>query len=304
MVQWAKLLLVIKKENLYPQFLVEKTNRKLDYFLKKYKYIPKILREAINYSIKNGGKRFRPVLCMSTAGGMGKDYLSVISTACAIEFIHTYSLIHDDLPAIDNDDLRRGKLTCHKKFGEDIAILAGDALFAESFNIILDHQKAAPGDLLKVLKEISSASGASGMVAGQTVDVYYCGGKISKKKLEEMHFNKTAKLIIASVRSAAIICKASETLLQNLTAYASNLGLAFQITDDILDITSSSKITGKTSGKDIKQKKNTYPYVWGIDKSKKIANEKINEAVEIIRSIDINGKWLENLAKFILVREA
>lgn len=294
----------IKKEDLYPAFLVEKANFKLDYFLKKYESIPKILREAITYSIKNGGKRFRPVLCMATAGGMGKDHLSVIATACAIEFIHTYSLIHDDLPAIDNDNLRRGKPTCHKKFGEDIAILAGDALFAESFNLILDHQEAAPVDLLKVIKEISSASGASGMVAGQTVDVYYSGGKISKKKLEEMHFNKTAKLIIASVRSAAIICKADESLLDSLTTYASNLGLAFQITDDILDITSSSNITGKTSGKDVKQKKNTYPYVWGIDKSKKIAVEKISEAVEIIRSTGIDGKWLENLAKFILVREA
>ena len=294
----------IKKENLYPDFLVEKVNSKLNYFLNEYKYVPNILRQAIYYSIENGGKRFRPILCMATAGSLGKDYLSVIPTACAIEFIHTYSLIHDDLPAIDNDDLRRGKPTCHKKFGEDIAILTGDALFAESFNIILNYQEASPEDLIKVLKEVSNASGAFGMVAGQTVDVYYSGSRISKKTLEDMHFNKTAKLIIASVVSAAIICKADDDLLDKLTAYASNLGMAFQITDDIIDITSSSKISGKTSGKDIKLKKNTYPYVWGIDKSKKIAREKIIEAIEIIRSISINGKWLENLANFILVREA
>ncbi len=215
-----------------------------------------------------------------------------------------YSLIHDDLPAIDNDDLRRGKLTCHKKFGEDIAILAGDALFAESFNIILNYQAAPAGGLIKVLKEISGASGASGMVAGQIIDVYYAGSRISKNKLEYMHFNKTAKLIIASVRCAAIICRADEDLLEGLTKYAGNIGLAFQITDDIIDITSSSSITGKTSGKDIKQKKNTYPFFWGVDRSKKIAQDKACEAIEIIRKMNLNGKLLENLAKFILVREA
>ena len=293
----------IKKINLYPDFLVKEINSKLNYYIGKYKNIPRILREAIDYCVKNGGKRFRPVLCTATADSLGSDYHSVMPTACAIEFIHTYSLIHDDLPAIDNDDLRRGKPTCHKKFGEDIAILAGDALFAESFNIILDYQAAPADSLVRVLKEITGASGASGMVAGQIIDVYYTGTRISKNKLENMHFNKTAKLIIASVRSAAIICGADGDLLEGLTKYASNIGLAFQITDDIIDITSSSSITGKTSGKDIKQKKNTYPFFWGINKSKKIARDKTFEAIEIIHKMDLKGKLLEDLAKFILVRE-
>ena len=294
---------IIKKSKLYPDFLVKEINSKLNHYIGKYKYIPGILRDAIDYCVKNGGKRFRPVLCTATADSLGIDYHSVMPTACAIEFIHTYSLIHDDLPAIDNDDLRRGKPTCHKKFGEDIAILAGDALFAESFNIILNYQAAPADSLVKVLKEISGASGASGMVAGQIIDVYYTGTRISKNKLENMHFNKTAKLIISSVRSAAIICKADEGILEGLTKYASNIGLAFQITDDIIDITSSSSITGKTSGKDVKQKKNTYPSFWGINKSKKIARDNTCEAIEIIRKMNLKGKLLENLAKFILVRE-
>ena len=233
--------------------------------------------------MNNGGKRLRPVLCLTVAKSLGKDCELVMPVACAIEFIHTYSLIHDDLPAIDNDDFRRGMLTCHKKFGEDIAILAGDAIFAEAFNIILSKQESPPDILVKVLSEIGLASGAHGMVAGQIVDVFFAGKKISKSLLEYMHTNKTGKLITAAVTSSAILSGAGNGHYIGLfRQYSENIGLAFQITDDLLDLESNIEITGKTPGKDLLQNKNTFPSLFGIEKSKKIAKEKINRAIQIV----------------------
>jgi len=280
----------LKTNELYPEFLIKEVNNSLGYYVKKYKESPDILKEAIEYSIENSGKRFRPILCLLTAKSLRKDYKMVLPTACAIEFIHTYSLIHDDLPSIDNDDLRRGKPTCHKKFGEDIAILTGDALFAEAFNIIIKYQIADDRTRIKILEEIASASGASGMVAGQIVDVYFTGKKISKKKLEYMHRNKTGKIITASVRCAAILCGVSNDYLKKFTEYSENLGLAFQITDDILDVTSDNRI-------------NIFPNIWGISKSKEIARDKINKAIAIIKSMDIDYEWLVNIANFLLARK-
>ena len=280
----------LNANELYPEFLIKEVNNSLGYYVKKYKESPDILKEAIEYSIENSGKRFRPILCLLTAKSLGKDYRAVLPTACAIEFIHTYSLIHDDLPSIDNDDLRRGKPTCHKKFGEDIAILAGDALFAESFNIIIKYQIADDRTKIKILEEIAGASGASGMAAGQIVDVYFTGKKISKKKLEYIHRNKTGKMITACVRCAAILCGVSSDYLKKFTEYSENLGLAFQITDDILDVTSDNRI-------------NTFPNIWGISKSKEIARDKIDKAIAIIKSMDIDYEWLVNIANFLLARK-
>lgn len=280
----------LKANELYPGFLIKEVNKSLGYYVKKYKESPDILKEAIKYSVENSGKRFRPILCLLTAKSLGKDYRAVLPTACAIEFIHTYSLIHDDLPSIDNDDLRRGKPTCHKKFGEDIAVLAGDALFAEAFNIIIKYQIADDRTKIKILEEIADASGASGMAAGQIVDVYFTGKKISKKKLEYMHRNKTGKIITASVRCAAILCGVIDDYLKKFTEYSENLGLAFQITDDILDVTSDKRV-------------NTFPNIWGISKSKEIARDKIDKAIAVIKSMDIDYKWLVNIANFLLVRK-
>lgn len=280
----------LKANELYPGFLIKEVNKSLGYYVKKYKESPDILKEAIKYSVENSGKRFRPILCLLTAKSLGKDYRAVLPTACAIEFIHTYSLIHDDLPSIDNDDLRRGKPTCHKKFGEDIAVLAGDTLFAEAFNIIIKYQIADDRTKIKILEEIADASGASGMAAGQIVDVYFTGKKISKKKLEYMHRNKTGKIITASVRCAAILCGVIDDYLKKFTEYSENLGLAFQITDDILDVTSDKRV-------------NTFPNIWGISKSKEIARDKIDKAIAIIKSMDIDYKWLVNIANFLLVRK-
>lgn len=293
-----------KAGNLYPVFLVKEINNSLKYYAEKYRQSPSILRKAIKYTLSNGGKRFRPVLCLLTAKSLGKDYRRIIPTACAIEFIHTYSLIHDDLPSIDNDDLRRGRPSCHKKFGEDIAILTGDALFSEAFSLILKYQITEDRIKIRVLKEISEASGAGGMAAGQIVDVYFTGKKIDRKKLEYMHLNKTGKLITASVRCAAILCGVSESYLKKFTEYSENLGLAFQITDDILDVTSTKNLAGKKTGKDSIQKKNTFPGMWGLEKSKEIAIEKINRSIEIIKSMNIDYEWLVRIASFLAARKA
>ena len=291
-------------KNLYPDFLVKEINKNLNFYLKKYRNSPPILREAIRYTITSGGKRFRPILCLLTAKSLGKNYKIAFPTACAIEFIHTYSLVHDDLPSIDNDDLRRGKPTCHRMFGEDIAILTGDALFAESFSLILEHQKSNCKTKIRVLNEIANASGALGMISGQIVDVYFSGKKIDKKKLEYVHAHKTGKLITASVRCGAILAGASDDYLEKFTVFSKNMGLAFQITDDILDVTSNSKVMGKTIGKDSIQEKNTFVSMYGIDKSRKIAEEKIQYAIKIIKSMDIDYRWLINISKFLLLRKS
>lgn len=292
------------KGSLYPEYLAKEVDRYLKSYLKKYESIPEELKNSIRYSIESSGKRFRPVLSLATAKSLGFEISHIMPTACAIEFIHTYSLIHDDLPAIDNDDLRRGKPTCHRQFGEDIAILTGDALFAESFNIIIKDQIADPDIKLRVLDELITASGASGMVAGQIVDVCSTGTIISKKRLEYMHLNKTAKLITAAVRSSAILCNAGPQILEGLTEYGLNIGLAFQITDDILDITSNSVLTGKTHGKDSLRLKNTYPHLWGLEESKKIAQRKISKALGSIKNINIDTRLLVDIAEFILIRKA
>jgi geranylgeranyl diphosphate synthase, type II len=289
--------------SLYPESLIKIINDRINLYLKDYSDVPQILKKAIAYSMNNGGKRLRPVLCLAVAKSLGKDYELVLPVACAIEFIHTYSLIHDDLPAIDNDDYRRGVLPCHKKFGEDIAILAGDAIFAEAFNIVLSRQESTPEMLIEVLREIGFASGAHGMVAGQIVDVFFAGKKITKRLLEYMHTNKTGKLITAAVKSGAILSGAGNDYIGLFGQYAENIGLAFQITDDLLDLESTIEVTGKTSGKDILQNKNTFPSLFGIEKSKKIAKEKISRAIQIIESMDVEKEWLIKIAQFILQRK-
>lgn len=290
---------------LYPDFLLKEIDKSLDSYLNDYRKIPHVLFDAIRYSISNGGKRLRPVLCLLAAGSLGYDYHYVMPAACAIEIIHTYSLIHDDLPAIDNDVLRRGKPTLHKKFGEDIAILTGDALFAEAFNIFIKYQEAEPGIKIKVLGEILEASGAFGMVSGQIIDVLSSGKKISAKLLEYMHANKTAKLITAAVLTGAMLCNADDRQIMQLREYGTRIGLAFQITDDMLDITSKSDVSGKTQGKDLAQEKSTYPNIMGMERSGIIASRLTDEAIQIVNSINgIEQKWLVNIARFILKRKA
>lgn len=264
---------------------------------------PEIIYKAMRYSLFSGGKRFRPVLTISTAETLGKSVDFVLPTACAIEYIHTYSLIHDDLPAIDDDDYRRGRLTCHKVFGEGIALMAGDALFAEAFKLISELQRASQSDkIVEVIREISQASGANGMVGGQVVDTISSGKKVSFETLEYIHSHKTGRLIEAAVRSAAILADASPAELETLTKYGQELGLAFQITDDILDEVGELKELGKMPGGDRRRKKVTFPSFLGLEEARRRAEQRIYRAKQFLDKIDRDTNQLKNLAQFLLER--
>src|SRR6202047_4129105 len=240
---------------------------------------PSSIHEAMRYSVFAGGKRIRPILCLETARIFADDITATLHPACAIEFIHTYSLIHDDLPALDNDDLRRGKPTSHKKFGEATAILAGDALLTLAFEVV----GATPVDAerrVAMLTEIATAAGTvNGMVGGQVADLEAEGKTVAKKMLEYIHRSKTAALIRASVTAGALCVGASKSDVGRLRKFGENIGWAFQVTDDILDVEESSTALGKTAGKDIAQQKATYPAVYGLERSHEIASDLATKAI-------------------------
>lgn len=272
------------------------------FFLPETSY-PEVLYKAMRYSLFTGGKRFRPVLTLSVAASFGRDPAVVLPTACAVEYIHTYSLIHDDLPPIDNDDWRRGRPTCHKVFGEDIALMAGDALFAEAFKLIAELQTASQSaKIIEVIREIALASGAAGMVGGQVVDMVSSGKKVDRKTVEYIHTHKTGQLIRASARCGAILVDAPKQELAVVTQYGEHLGLAFQITDDMLDEVGSLEELGKKPGADKFKKKATYPSVIGLDQSKKEASEEIAGAKRALAGLKGDTSELENLADFVLER--
>lgn len=243
----------------------------------------------------------RSVLCLFTYELFKGNYKDAIPAAVAIEFVHSYSLIHDDLPAIDNDDLRRGNPTCHKKFGEDIAILAGDALFAEAFKIISSSQNGTPEQIAEVIKELSIASGPEGMVGGQVMDVISEKAAIDIETLNFIHANKTGKLIKASALAGSILGGASVDENKIISCYAQNLGLAFQITDDILDITKTTQELGKPANSDLELKKATFPALLGLKEAKEKADEHRDKALDIIKDIDRNGD-LKKLAYYVTER--
>lgn len=263
---------------------------------------PQELYEAMQYSLMLPAKRFRPILLLLSAQTVGFDYQLAIPTACAIEFIHTYSLIHDDLPAIDDDDLRRGQQTCHRKFGEDIAILAGDALFAESFALIAKHQSGKAQTIVNVISEIAQASGIGGMVGGQTADVMAVGRDVDQSTLDYIHRKKTGSLIVASVRCGALLGEASEASLADLTSFAKSLGLAFQIVDDILDLTGTTQELGKPAKSDLAKSKATFPSLYGIEASQQLAAKAVIEAKEALASFGEKSDRLADLADFVLER--
>ena len=236
---------------------------------------PESLREAMRYSLLAGGKRLRPILCLAACELAGGDGDLALPTAVALEMIHTMSLIHDDLPAMDNDDLRRGRPTNHKVFGEANAILAGDALLTRAFEMVALRSPGLPAErLLAVVGELSLASGAPGLVGGQVVDLECEGKAVDLDTLEYIHLHKTGALLRACVISGAQIAGASEALLTALGTYARGIGLAFQIIDDILDVTASSEVLGKTAGKDLTADKTTYPKLLGLEESRRRAEAK------------------------------
>jgi len=259
--------------------------------------------EAMIYSIKVGGKRIRPILMLLTYDMYMKDYREILPFAAALEMIHTYSLIHDDLPCMDNDDLRRGKPTNHKIYGEAIAILAGDGLLNEAMIIMLNQ--CLDGDLnkIKASASLAKAAGAEGMIAGQICDILSEGKAISEEELLYMHRNKTGELIKAAIVCGAILGKANDEDLRNLKEYGDKLGLAFQIKDDILDVIGDVTILGKNVKSDEFNNKTTFITMYGIEKCKKKCNDLTQECFEMLRKLKVDTKYLEELTEFLLKRE-
>jgi geranylgeranyl diphosphate synthase type II len=268
-------------------------------------YFPASVHGAMRYSLFAGGKRVRPALAIAAAEALGAKTADLLPIAGALELIHTYSLIHDDLPAMDDDDLRRGRPTCHKAYGEAIAILAGDGLLNMAFEVLSDPRrlKAVPANrLVTIIKEISTASGVFGMVGGQVVDMESEGGDIDFPTLEYIHTHKTGALIRASVRVGALYAKAGKRQFTALTRYGEMVGLAFQIADDILDITGKQEEIGKDVGSDIKKGKKTFPGFYGLEESRRRAQEVSDKAVLALKDFDRKADPLRELAKYIINR--
>jgi geranylgeranyl diphosphate synthase type II len=265
---------------------------------------PLSIHTAMRYSVFAGGKRIRPILCIETARIFNGDVSAAHYPACAIEFIHTYSLIHDDLPALDNDDLRRGKPTCHKKFGEAIAILAGDALLTLAFESI--GATPVPAERrVAILTEVAASAGTvNGMVGGQVADIEAEGRRVEPQMLEYIHRSKTAALIRASITAGALCAGASDDDVARLRRFGETIGWAFQVTDDILDVEESSAALGKTAGKDIAQEKATYPAVYGLERSHAIANDLAAKAIAELAPFGERASRLQEIAEFLVLRRA
>ena len=284
--------------------LIEAT---LDDLLPTEAFFPPVIFKAARYSLLAGGKRLRPILCLAAAETVGGNSGEILPVACALECIHTYSLIHDDLPAMDNDDYRRGRLTAHKVFGEDIAILAGDALLTEAFRL-LTRRELMPGippeRILTVTAEIAAAAGWLGMVGGQVLDVRSEGQTIDPETLREIHRLKTGELIRVSLRSGAILSGASTDMIESLSEYGRQIGLAFQIADDILNVVGDRVLMGKQTGSDAARKKVTFPSLLGIEASRALAESLIKKAITSLASFDDRAAPLRLIAGYILERKS
>ncbi|MBI4126388.1 MAG: polyprenyl synthetase family protein [Deltaproteobacteria bacterium] len=263
---------------------------------------PPLLIEAMRYSLEAGGKRLRPILAIAGAEAVGGAAANVMSLAVAIEMIHTFSLIHDDLPAMDNDDLRRGRPTNHKVYGDAMAILAGDALVVEAFSILARSSYANPNILLEVMRDVADAAGGKGMTGGQVQDIKATGKKITESELEQLHRMKTGKLITVPVVGGAKLCGASPQQVTALQVYGEALGLAFQIADDILDIEGSEAEIGKDVGSDIDSNKATYPAIIGMSAAKKKARACVDQAVSALAVFDDRADPLRAIAQFVIER--
>ena len=281
-------------------------DERLRQLLPKEDIYPAIIHEAMAYSLFAGGKRFRPLLCLCACQAVGGRLEDALDAACALEMVHTYSLIHDDLPGMDNDDYRRGKLTNHKVFGEGIAILAGDALLTQAFEVLADcglRSGYGPKSVWAA-KELAHASGSLGMIGGQTADIISEGQTPTQSLLEYIHHHKTAALIIASVKLGGIFASASEAALAQLARYGRQLGLAYQITDDILDVTGDESKIGKPVGSDIKNNKATFPALYGLEKSRQMAEQAVAMAIQELKGLPGDTTKLADMAQSLIGREA
>ena len=275
----------------------------LDGFLPKSSIRPKTLHKSMRYSLFAGGKRLRPILCLAAAEACGGNLSQAIPAACAVECIHTYSLIHDDLPCMDDDDMRRGKPTNHKVYGEPVAVLAGDALLTLAFEIIStakSNKRYNNGDMVR---ELAITSGSKHLVGGQVLDLEGENKDISARTLKFIHQSKTAALLTSSLKLGAMSAGATDKKVQHLEEFGQCTGLAFQVIDDILDVTQSSKTLGKSAGKDEAVNKATYPAIHGLDKSRRLAEKLTKQAINALKPFKSKGKRLEELAHYLLDRE-
>jgi geranylgeranyl diphosphate synthase type II len=277
------------------------------------KYLPQVrgpafrVTQAMHYSLFVGGKRLRPILCLAAAEAVGGDAGAAMAVACALEMIHTYSLIHDDLPAMDDDDLRRGQPTCHKQFDEATAILAGDALLTEAFHIMgaaADRFAGREGVLLEVMRLVAAAAGYQGMVGGQMLDLLAEGRQVTLKELETIHRHKTGALLTAAVRAGALVGGGNQAAVNALTGYGEKFGLTFQITDDLLDVEGIAAEMGKAPGMDEKRRKATYPAVLGLEATREWARRLVEEAIAGLEPFRERAEPLRELARYLLVRRA
>jgi geranylgeranyl diphosphate synthase type II len=266
---------------------------------------PATIHRAMRHSIFAGGKRLRPVLVLASGECLGGRRDTLLHLGAAIEMMHTYSLIHDDLPALDNDDLRRGVPTCHKVFGEAMAILAGDALMTRCYQALTELPGAADAARIRIIGEISYATGTvRGMIGGQVADIESEGKPVNALTLEYIHHSKTGALLSACVRTGALAADAGDAELEIMTRFGNKLGLVFQIVDDILDVTASSETLGKTAGKDEKAQKATYPALYGIDASRQKAQDLVDGALSDICGFGNEAETLRELARFFISRTA
>jgi geranylgeranyl diphosphate synthase, type II len=275
----------------------------LDTFLPKANERPVTIHEAMRYSVFSGGKRLRPVLCLTAAEACGGEISAALAPACAVELMHTYSLVHDDLPAMDDDDLRRGRPTCHKVYGEGMAVLCGDALLTESFIVLAKTPPSKRYGAREYIAELAETGGSRKLIGGQVMDLQGEGKKLTKRDLVRIHEAKTAALLTTSLRLGGMTANAAPAKLEALTKFGHALGLAFQVIDDILDVTQSTEVLGKTAGKDVAVEKSTYPAVLGLDASRKEAARLTRAAMVALEPFGKKGSRLREIAAHLLQRE-
>jgi geranylgeranyl pyrophosphate synthase len=290
------------------RYLKEKmarVNEWLEKLLPSVTEVPAEIHQAMHYSTMAGGKRLRPILLLAAGEAFGTDESTLMPAACALEMIHTYSLIHDDLPAMDNDNLRRGMPTCHVKFGEAIAILAGDALLTHAFRTLTDFLQIEAETRVRVISEVAQAAGTTrALIGGQVLDIQHEGRQISGDQLAEIHRAKTGALIRCAVRVGAMIGGATKQQLQFFTEYGEKIGLAFQIADDVLDATATSEQLGKTAGKDAASHKATYVSIHGIETARQLAENTCQEAIKALQKAGVEAAILAELARFMIGRKS
>lgn len=287
----------------YISAVIRDVDKTLNRLIPKSSTKPGTIHQAMRYSIFAGGKRMRPALCLAATEACGATRTGALPLAAAVECIHTYSLIHDDLPAMDNDDFRRGKPTSHKVYGEGIAVLAGDALLTQAFEMAAQAKTSKRYSTKDIILEITKASGSMQLIAGQVVDLESEGKKVTRAQLKYIHERKTSALLCCSARLGGMAANCTSTQLTALTDFGYNVGLAFQVIDDILDVTQSTEKLGKTAGKDVAVQKATYPSIVGLEKSHKIANQLTDNAFKALKPFKGKAIALEALATYLLNRD-